>query len=615
MDWEIIRQIFNIVFFVVFLLMIFNFYNNYKNTKYNTSENNDEVDDALFHMNQTMKDMMELVSDITDAKDYANKQIEENEKKYKIILSTIPDYIYIIDEFGYYKEIVPSSNTKYKDDINNLIGKNILNIFSDKPEMIEQIKNLIKESKDKDETQWFEYKLNDRYFVSSITGINHKKERFVWVARDITELKNKDKNIRDFKEYLTNILNSIPDPVAVKDDEFRILFANTAYCNFTGRKIEDILYKKYDQFPINNEKTNYLVNNGDLKALNNGYYCGEEDVNYKDNNTFKKCIVKKTLTKGDNNKKYIVVTFHDIQELKDKEKELEQSKYFLEKIINSIREPIYVKDINNRYILVNDSFCKFFKKNRNQILGFTLREISKDINAIEEIYNDDKNLLECLNTDKSICRSDQILNYCRDSKNCKFYQLRKDCFIDKHLNKFIIGVIRDVDDIKTSQEEMERLVKEKTKELETLKDYYYHLFNDVPVGIFKIKIKDGKFIEANDYCIQALGCKTFEELHSRSAIELYDNPLTRDKIINQVGSDESKRSVFILKVKSFDKERTNKYFLISEIIQNFDDLEKAHFDGVFIDITKQKQLEEELDNTKKLYEALEKRISKSDVNE
>jgi len=77
-------------------------------------------------------------------------------------------------------------------------------------------------------------------------------------------------------------------------------------------------------------------------------------------------------------------TKHSYKELEDRIKYLElqleiKSKgnfrdNYLEKIINNIGDPVFVKDDQSRMILVNDAFCAIFNLSREDIIGKTLAE-------------------------------------------------------------------------------------------------------------------------------------------------------------------------------------------------------------------------------------------------
>ena len=81
---------------------------------------------------------------------------------------------------------------------------------------------------------------------------------------------------------------------------------------------------------------------------------------------------------------------------------------------------------------------------------------------------------------------------------------------------------------------------------------------------------------------------------------MYDDLKIREKIINKIITEENKNLLYVLKIKSLSNTQIYKYFLISETIQNYEDIENAYFDGIFLDITRQKELEDELNEAKKM---------------
>jgi len=65
-----------------------------------------------------------------------------------------------------------------------------------------------------------------------------------------------------------------------------------------------------------------------------------------------------------------------LQELvEEKTKELVRSQQLLETTLESAPDFVYMKDKDMRYIYVNNSYCKFFGKTREQILGKTVYEL------------------------------------------------------------------------------------------------------------------------------------------------------------------------------------------------------------------------------------------------
>jgi PAS domain S-box-containing protein len=69
------------------------------------------------------------------------------------------------------------------------------------------------------------------------------------IARDITLEKRAEHEIEESKHFLDALINAIPTPVLVKDQQHRFIAVNASFCQFFRNRIEDILGKTdYDFF-------------------------------------------------------------------------------------------------------------------------------------------------------------------------------------------------------------------------------------------------------------------------------------------------------------------------------------------------------------------------------
>jgi PAS domain S-box-containing protein len=67
--------------------------------------------------------------------------------------------------------------------------------------------------------------------------------------------------------------------------------------------------------------------------------------------------------------KYYVGVAQDITEKRLTEEALKESKEYLNQILNCLGDPIFVKDREHRFALVNDALCTFAGLPREQLLG------------------------------------------------------------------------------------------------------------------------------------------------------------------------------------------------------------------------------------------------------
>jgi PAS domain S-box-containing protein len=68
----------------------------------------------------------------------------------------------------------------------------------------------------------------------------------------------------------------------------------------------------------------------------------------------------------------IIGVFGSYEDISDRQKERQQTQIateFLDKAINAINDPIFVKDEDHRWILLNDAFCQFIGYSREELLG------------------------------------------------------------------------------------------------------------------------------------------------------------------------------------------------------------------------------------------------------
>lgn len=60
----------------------------------------------------------------------------------------------------------------------------------------------------------------------------------------------------------------------------------------------------------------------------------------------------------------------DVTALKSYEKEIKNQRLFLQQIINAIPYPLYVKNINEEFVLINNSFAEFLGVDRQDVLQY-----------------------------------------------------------------------------------------------------------------------------------------------------------------------------------------------------------------------------------------------------
>ncbi|MDD9942214.1 MAG: ATP-binding protein [Myxococcales bacterium] len=146
--------------------------------------------------------------------------------------------------------------------------------------------------------------------------------------------------------------------------------------------------------------------------------------------------------------------------------QLEQAAGLLHRILDTIADPLFVKDEEHRWIVVNQAFCDFMGHGRDEIIGksdfdfFPRSEAetfwqkdaevfeSGEVNINEEPFTDADGQTHVIITKKAV-------------------------FTDEEGRRILVGIIRDVSELKRTQKaleeahgDLERRVQERTREVE-----------------------------------------------------------------------------------------------------------------------------------------------------
>ncbi len=166
-------------------------------------------------------------------------------------------------------------------------------------------------------------------------------------------------------------------------------------------------------------------------------------------------------------------TFLDVTERKKSEEKIRAAEKsakineeYYRNIINKMGDPVFVKDNQSRFLLVNDAFCKMLGLTRNDIINKTLAEHLSPEEMKHFLKVDEQVLID---------GKDNVIEEPLTTGNNKTLTIstRKTRFIDDNDKRFLVGVIRDVTERKQAEEELakhrdklEELVKERTAKLE-----------------------------------------------------------------------------------------------------------------------------------------------------
>jgi len=129
---------------------------------------------------------------------------------------------------------------------------------------------------------------------------------------------------------------------------------------------------------------------------------------------------------------------------------------FYDAILNSIADPVFVKNDKFEFVYLNDALCDMLGLTKENVLGKTLGEsLPKD--QMDHFLEVDKAVL-----DSGISNVSEEPLTGKGGKTLTIVT-KKTRFIDEKGDKFIVGIIRDITKLKTTELELQDKISELEK--------------------------------------------------------------------------------------------------------------------------------------------------------
>ncbi len=336
---------------------------------------------------------------------------------------------------------------------------------------------------------WSESLLTNFLHVREINGI-------VSNFRDISEKRAAEESARQTKDLLETINRNLGEGIFMGILGTQFLYVNDAFLKITGYKsLDEVLKVKPAHFYADDERRKELVK--DLRK--HSTLKGVETLLRKKNGKTFWAVMNVSLLKHEGKGEHFVGTIRDITRERQIELDLIESRNFLRNIIGAVAAPMFVKDSKHRWIMMNQRFCDLIGLPEQKMNGKTDKDFLNKDEA--KIFWDIDN--KVLRTGKTILNEERITS--RTGKAHDLFTVKS-----RHVNekgeKFIIGFITDVTQLKKVEEKINQLnanlrgVMESTNESIYAVDtsYHYLTFNQNHKKIMKqlyyadIKVGDNK---------------------------------------------------------------------------------------------------------------------------
>jgi len=229
-----------------------------------------------------------------------------------------------------------------------------------------------------------------RYGIKRKRGITLRDgRRLVLVSMaDLSARRKAELEAAASRELLERVLDAVPVSVVLKDEQHRFVMVNQAWESLHGSSRAQMLGK--NDIDVHGETLGRQRLDEDDRVVRTGETILSETTQRDQQGIEHFGVRKKQRVLLASGRPGVLVTYYDLTERRRMELELEKSRRFLDALIAAVPVPLYVKDREHRYVILNDLFCRQFGCEAAELIGKSDFDLFEDAMAEENWKEDDR---------------------------------------------------------------------------------------------------------------------------------------------------------------------------------------------------------------------------------
>jgi PAS domain S-box-containing protein len=310
--------------------------------------------------------------DLTERKKTEEK-LRESEEKNRAILQALPDLMFVQSKDGIYLDCHAKDPKALLVEPEKFLGKNMSEVLP--PELGQAFARCFELVVQSSEPVIHEYSLpiqgEQRNYEARM--VRHNGDKILSVVRDITERKQAEQALGESQARLKAVMDNCPAIIFLKDSEGRYLYANPKFGDISHRSDTEIIGKT--DFEIFPHEQAAIFRAHDLKVLDAGVPLQFEGVALHDDGPHTSVVYKFPLFDAGGKIYATGGIGTDITERERAEEALRQSEERYRNVVETQTELICRNLPDTTLTFVNDAYCRYFGKTREQLIGMKFLEL------------------------------------------------------------------------------------------------------------------------------------------------------------------------------------------------------------------------------------------------
>ncbi|NVM53230.1 MAG: PAS domain S-box protein [Candidatus Helarchaeota archaeon] len=295
--------------------------------------------------------------------------LRESEKKYRTLVQSINDLIFVLDENNCFSEYYPSKDISLFVTPEKFYGKNIKGLVP--LEITYRYMEFSKRVRETGKSEMFEYPLEfdheERWFSANL-NLHEDGKSIVAVIRDVTERKQAEYHLNQSKV----ITDNLKDALILFDIDGTVSFINPAYTKLTGYKSGEIIGRNGAEVAkmtvVEHELEEILeifknaLNGKDLLPISTYLkHTDGREIPIEFSTSYVRDEKGKIIR--------IVAVITDTTDRKQAEEALRESEEQYRILVETMNEGLSAINAKGEYFFVNNSLCEMLGYSRSEMIG------------------------------------------------------------------------------------------------------------------------------------------------------------------------------------------------------------------------------------------------------
>lgn len=299
---------------------------------------------------------------------------------------------------------------------------------------------------------------------------------FVWFfLRALRQRESDLAALRESEDRYRSLFEAESDAIVVIDAEtFSNIDANQAAVDLYGYSKDELLALKAPDLSAEPDETGRRIQTDDgLVRIPLRYH------QKKDGTVFPVEIMARFFQL--NQRRVLLAAMRDITEQRDAERAVQDSRDFLDRIINSIGDPVFVKDRQHRFVLTNRALGELLNLDSADMIGKTDTDYFPP-DQVKVFWEKDN---EVFASGQEQVNEEQITDA---QGTVRTILTKKNRYRDTSGREFIVGIIRDLTEIRKAENERQHIERQmlhaqKLESLGVLAGGIAHDFNNILTAV------------------------------------------------------------------------------------------------------------------------------------